>query len=495
MADPGGDPRMTPQANLRPEELPEALNGQLEAPAQETAEVTELMRLGIQRYQANDFEGAVRIFKMLVGATPDRALSWNHLSLALISLDRRQEAVAALRRSLKIDPRQAQTWNSLASALTHLGLYAEADAACGAALTYDLESAAGWEIRAIARTGLNDFPAATEAFLKVLDLDGPSAPLCANLGAAMLKCGRFEDAAVALSAAARLDPAGDGRQDEGAEALGLANRLAGELAEPAAATDAQTDRLYKTALLLLDQTDRADAAVRVAEAWAARRPDNIEALHLRDSVTARPVDRQPAELVAQRFDEMAEDFDATLIGRLGYDGPGRLAALLTPQTLPAGGLDVLDLGCGTGLCAGVLKPYARQLVGVDLSGKMLAKAQERGLYDRLDLADLVEALAGPPGQWDLICAFDTFPYLGALGEVFAATALALRPGGWFAFSTEHGQGDDYLLRGNGRYAHGAAYIEAVAGDRFDIVLREEAMLRREGGRAVDGGYYLLRLRA
>ena len=487
MAELGGDPRMTPQPKARLQDV--------QAPIQETAEVTELMRLGIQRYQADDFEGAVRIFKMLVGATPDRAVSWNHLSLALISLDRRQEAVAALRRSLEIEPRQSETWNSLASALTHLGLYAEADAACGAALTYDLESAAGWEIRAIARTGLNDFPAATEAFLKVLELAGPSAPLCANLGAAMLKCGRFADAAVALSAAARLDPDGEAIGEARQLSAFIVSAIDGELAEPTQATDAEIDRLYKTALLLLDQADQAQAAARVAEAWARRRPDNIEALHLRDSATARPVDRQPAELVAQRFDEMAEDFDATLIGRLGYDGPGRLNALLTPQGLPAGALDVLDLGCGTGLCASVLKPYARRLIGLDLSGKMLDKARERNLYDRLDLADLVEALAGPSGQWDLICAFDTWPYLGGLGEIFEAAALALRPGGWFTFSTEHAAGDGVTLHGNGRYAHGAGYIETLAAGRFEIVAHEVAMLRREGGRIVDGGYYLLRLRA
>ena len=481
---------MTPQHEARPEDF----DRRLKTPAQETAEVTELMRLGIQRFQADDFEGAVRIFKMLVGATPDRALSWNHLSLALISLDRRQEAVAALRRSLEIDPSQTETWNSLASALTHLGLYAEADAACGAALNYDAESVTGWQIRAMARSGLNDFPAAAEAFKRVIELEGPSGALCANLGATLLKCGRFHEAALALDIAATLDPA-----EAIAEARALADlavaAIAGDLdAQPALASDAEADKLFKTALLLLDAAGRHEASVRVAEAWATRRPDNVEARHLFNAVAARPVDRQPAELVAQRFDEMAEEFDEALLNRLGYDGPGRLRALLEPQALPEGGLDVLDLGCGTGLCAAALKPYARRLVGVDLSGGMLAKARERDLYDALELADLVETLAGPQAQWDLIVAFDTFPYLGGLRDVFEAVAAALRPGGWFAFSTEHIAGDKALLHGNGRYAHGDRYIADLAAGRFDLIAHQVAMLRREAGRAVDGGYYLLRLR-
>ena len=36
-------------------------------------------------------------------------------------------------------------------------------------------------------------------------------------------------------------------------------------------------------------------------------------------------------------------------------------------------LDVLDAGCGTGLCGPLVAPYARRLVGVDLSEAMLAR--------------------------------------------------------------------------------------------------------------------------
>ena len=38
---------------------------------------------------------------------------------------------------------------------------------------------------------------------------------------------------------------------------------------------------------------------------------------------------------------------------------------------------MLDAGCGTGLCGPLIAPHARRLVGVDLSGQMLAHARER----------------------------------------------------------------------------------------------------------------------
>ena len=460
--------------------------------APESAEVTEMLRYGLQRFEAGDFAQAARVFEALVGATPQRALSWNHLALALVSLGRHEDAAAALRRSLEIDPAQVETWNSLAGALLRLGLNHEAEAACAAALTLDPTSATAWQLRAMARTALNDFAGAAEAFSHSIVLEGESAPLCANFGASLMKCGRFEEAAAALTRAVALDPT--------ASPIGEAKTLcdvmlAAIAGAPLDAAEADVDRVFKTGLLLLDSAGRRDAAIRVGEAWAERRPDNVEALHLRDALLARPVERQPPALVAQRFDELAEDFDEHLLVRLGYEGPEQLRALIAGRIAPDGRLDVLDLGCGTGLCGEVLRPAARTLVGVDLSSGMLAKARGRGLYDRLELADLLDVLGQDEGAWDMVVAFDTFPYLGALEEVFAAAARALKPGGWFAFSTEAGADGDYVLQGNGRYAHAAAYIAHLAAGRFALEAQTTAMLRREAGRALDGGYFLLRLAA
>jgi predicted TPR repeat methyltransferase len=469
--------------------LAHALALQTEAAArdpQETAEVTDLTRHGLQRFQAGDYVQASRIFTALVGASPTRALSWNHHALALIALERREEAAEALRRSLEIDPAQAEAWESLASILIPLARHEEAEAAARAVLALDSGRSSAWQVIAMARTATNDFIAAAQAFAEAIAIEGQSAGLCANLGVSLLKCGRFESAAVALAQALTLEPA----SGPIAEAKQLADLI---LAAQSGTLDGDgPDSLFKTAILLLDAAGERAAAARIAEHWAQRRPGDVEAEHLRDALLARPLDRQPAELVARSFDTLAETFDEHLTERLGYDGPARLAVLLAACGAADGGREVLDLGCGTGLCAGVLRPYAHNLVGVDLSGGMLGKARERDLYDRLDQADLLEALAGDAGRWDLIVAFDTFPYLGDLQAVFAGVAAALKPGGWFAFSTEDAPGDGYVLRGNGRFAHGADYVAALAAGRFEIVTRATDMLRREAGRAVAGGYYLLR---
>ncbi|THD64689.1 methyltransferase domain-containing protein [Phenylobacterium sp.] len=453
---------------------------------QETAEVTDLTRHGLKRFQAGDYAQASRIFTALVGASPGRALSWNHHALALIALERREEAAEALSRSLEIDPAQAEAWESLASILMPLARHAEAEAAARAVLALDSRRSSAWQVIAMARTAANDFIAAANAFAEAIAIEGPSAGLCANLGVSLLKCGRFGEAAVALASALDLEP--------GSAPIAEAKRLADLILAARAGTveGDGPDSLFKTAILLLDAAGERAVAARVAGHWAELRPDDMEARHLRDALLARPLDRQPPELVARSFDTLAETFDEHLTERLGYDGPARLGALLAACGAADGGRDVLDLGCGTGLCSGVLRPYARSLVGVDLSGGMLAKARERGRYDALEQADLTEALAGDTGRWDLIVAFDTFPYLGDLAPAFAGVAAALKPGGWFAFSTEDAEGDGYVLRGNGRFAHGPDYVAALAAGRFEIVTRATDMLRREAGRAVAGGYYLLR---
>ena len=321
----------------------------------ETAEVTDLVRHGLRRFQAGHYEQAARIFTALVGGAPHLALSWNHHAMALISLDRQVEAERALRRSVEIDPTQPQAWNSLASVLAQLGRFEEAEAACRAALAVGGETGSAWQIVAMARTAQDDFPAAAEALARAVELDGQSASLCANLGAALLKCGRFDEADAALAAAVAFEDS----TPPIAEAKRLSGLIVSALAGTLDAPQDTPDDHFKTALLLLDAGGERAAAIRVAEAWVARKPAPVEAQHLYDALLARPVDRQPADMVAQRFDAVAETFDAHLVEKLGYDGPAQLAALLAACGEPKGAFDILDLGCGTGLCAEAVTPYSR----------------------------------------------------------------------------------------------------------------------------------------
>ncbi|MEO8740359.1 MAG: tetratricopeptide repeat protein [Casimicrobiaceae bacterium] len=204
----------------------------------------------------------------------------------------------------------------------------------------------------------------------------------------------------------------------------------------------------------------------------------------------RSTDRAPDSWVRATFDNFAPTFEAKL-QELRYDAPRQLAAMLSTHT--AGPLDILDLGCGTGLCGVALAERKRSLVGVDLSTRMLAQARLHGLYDELHAGE-VHAWLGEmaPLRFDAAIAADVLIYIGALEELFRDVARVLRVGGWFAFSTEESETADFSLRASGRYAQSQAYIRRVAGLAFSVIAAESTIIRMESGKPINGRLYLLR---
>ncbi|RED48137.1 tetratricopeptide repeat protein [Aestuariispira insulae] len=236
-------------------------------------------------------------------------------------------------------------------------------------------------------------------------------------------------------------------------------------------------------------------AARIARDWVKRFPDNPDAAHMGAAVGGlTPPEKAVEAYVADVFDVFAQDFDQKL-EELGYCAP-QLLETLVKQHLPEGitGLDILDAGCGTGLCGPLLKPLANRMDGVDLSSGMLEKAADRGLYDDLAEEELVAFLKSRRGQYDLVVAADVLCYFGALEEAFAATHDSLRSGGTFAFSLEtRPDTARYHLHPSGRYSHEQDYVlSAIRAVGFVIENYDRAVLRSEYGEDVKGLILLAR---
>lgn len=186
------------------------------------------------------------------------------------------------------------------------------------------------------------------------------------------------------------------------------------------------------------------------------------------------------------FDQYASKYDEHLTDFLAYRGPEILGAALSPWLGDGNDLRVLDLGCGTGLCAPMLRPYASELVGVDLSEKMLDKARACGLYDRLEPEEACAYLQGRADAFDVIVAGDVLVYIGELDALFQAACRSLHRGGFFAFTVEKGE-SRYSLGSNGRYRHSPDYIEATARHAgFTVRTLEGANVRHENQNPVPG---------
>lgn len=247
-------------------------------------------------------------------------------------------------------------------------------------------------------------------------------------------------------------------------------------------------RLLALAYCVIGQPDK---AVIVCEEWLKSEPDDPVARHTLAAVSGRDVPTRASDAYVQKtFDSFAASFEAKL-ATLHYQAPALVAAALADAGLPAArALDVLDAGCGTGLCGPLVAPYARWLVGVDLSEGMLKHAREKNVYDELVRSELTAYLQDRHDSFDLIVTADTLVYFGALKDVAVAAAGALRSGGRLIFTVEEATEADasstYGIKPHGRFNHQAQYVERVlidAGLTADIA---RAALRMESGAPVAG---------
>ena len=224
--------------------------------------------------------------------------------------------------------------------------------------------------------------------------------------------------------------------------------------------------------LAADEHDRQGAAVRLAR------------------LGALPPVAMPTAYIRSLFDGYAPGFEDSLVGRLGYRGPDLLIDALSRVGLLTRFPSVLDLGCGTGLAGGAIRPNAKLLTGVDLSPRMLEAARDKGVYDRLVETECMtflreEALAG--ARHDLILAADVFIYFHELMQVPRFAVPVMTPGALIAFSVETHDGDGVILRDTLRYAHGEAHVRhAIAQGGLDLLCLESAPARNEKGDPVPG---------
>jgi len=245
-------------------------------------------------------------------------------------------------------------------------------------------------------------------------------------------------------------------------------------------------------LRFLSRADDAIAAYRQALALGAD-AESINFYLAGLGVRALPA-TSPQHFVTSLFDNYADNFEHDLVKNLNYHSPDVLAGTIkryAPSLSPSPGLDIVDLGCGTGLMGNLLCPLAKSLTGVDLSENMLQKARQRQIYDRLVCGELTAFLQTHDQSFDLAVATDVFIYVGDLAPVFPAVRRALRARGLFCFSVEATDEPGFVLRSTLRYAHSAGYLQNLAGEhRFDIEAIEPQVIRR-GVEGDIGGYHVI----
>lgn len=459
--------------------------------------------LGVIERQQGDPRRAAELIEAALHVDPNQARAHCNLGAALQDLGQPERALASYDAALRLDPQYALAWDNRGNTLRRLGRAVDALASYERALLLRPDYAEAWCHHAILLQDLGRFADAASSAERALAVRPKYADALLALGNACQALERQTEAIAAYDAALALGGRADLWCARGA-ALKKSNRLIEALASYDQALRLRPDyalaaHYRANALRALGRDEEARQAYRRALALGA---DPVE---IRFALAALGEGDVPAAAppayVKELFDQYAGHFDRHLVEVLGYRTPKLLGELLGRHGVAANGsLDVLDLGCGTGLCAPILRPLARTLSGVDLSSKMLDKARELALYDQLVCADIATWLEGRRRAWDLVLAADVFVYFGDLAPVFGNVRAALRPGGLFAFSCEvqensceSREGDGYAITISNRYAHAPTYVEAQArAAGFDLLAMEPAVLRHEHGADVHGRLVLLR---
>ncbi len=124
------------------------------------------------------------------------------------------------------------------------------------------------------------------------------------------------------------------------------------------------------------------------------------------------------------------------------------------------GLSVLDLGCGYGWhCKYAADNGAAQVLGIDLSKKMLGVAREKNADEKIRYRHCgIEEYEYPAETWDLVVSNLVLHYIADLETVFCNVYKTLKPGGVFLFNVEHpvftaGVGQDWVYDEDGTPKH------------------------------------------
>jgi predicted TPR repeat methyltransferase len=419
----------------------------------------EAISIAIRMQQNEQWKAAEDIYCRVLEVEPDFADAVHFSGVLAHQQGRSEQAIALIERSLELEPNRADWYSNLGIVLRDRMKLDEAAAAFRRAIARDPNHVNAHNNLGVVLRAQGHLVDAEAAYRAAIRVDPDNSDAYTNLGILLNGQKRTHEAVVCFCKVITFKP----KHPEARRLLALAHCTLGEV----------------------------DKAVEVFEEWLKEEPDHPIARHMLAACSGRDVPPRASDgFVEKTFDSFAASFDSKL-EKLLYRAPALVAEMLAGSNIEASkSLDVLDAGCGTGLCGPLIAPYARRLVGVDLSTRMLAQAKARKVYDELFKVELTAYLRDCPGSFDVIVSADTLVYFGPLQDVVVASADALRPGGRLIFTVEQlsgaGSGAGYSISHHGRYCHSREYVERVlagANLRPEIV---PAQLRLEAGDPVPG---------
>jgi predicted TPR repeat methyltransferase len=482
----------------------------------------------LKHYQNGRFDDAERLSVSITQEFPKHQFGWKVLGVVLQQTGRVIDSLTAMQKSIQLAPQDAEAHSNLGNTLKELGRLDEAEASYTQAIALKPDYAEAHSNLGNTLKELGRLDEAEASYTQAIALKPDYAEAHSNLGNTLKELGRLDEAEASHTQAIALKPdlaeahsnLGNtlkelGRLDEAEASYTQAIALKPDYAEAhynLGGTLQELGRLdaaeasYRKAIALnpdlaeahsnlgstLQKLGRLDEAEASYTQVIVLKPDFGEAKHMLAALTGETTTTAPRDYVEVLFDNYAAKFESSLVDNLEYKIPKVIAEMIRKDSKFGLLGSIMDLGCGTGLFGMEIKQFCEHLEGIDLSRKMLDKAKEKNVYNKLIKQDIADYLSNAILNFDYFISTDVFVYIGDLSDVFRLIKSRNKTGGKLAFSTEDYDGDGFFLEQSGRYSHSKKYIESLC-NTFGYELRhfETQALRKSKNQYISGGLYLL----
>ena len=456
----------------------------------------------LENYENKRFDLVENLAQKYIQKYPDHQLSWVLLGSIFKQTGRYQESLITDQKWASFSPGDAEVHSNLGDTLKELGRLLEAVASYKKAIAIKPDySEVHYKIGNSLRE-LGQLEDAAVSYLKSIEIDSSFAESYSNLGITLAQLGRLTESVANYEKAIAIKP-------DYAEAH---NNLGVTLRKLGRQKDAES--CYRKAILIKPNYAQAyfnlgntlkelgsleDALNNYKIAIAIEPSFSEKCEHIIATINGHNPLRANDAYVAELFDGYAKNFDSSLVGPLNYKTPTIIAnylkLLITSKNTK---LDILDLGCGTGLAGEALIGLAKNLVGIDLSKEMLKLANAKNIYNRLVQAEIHHAISNEKDEsFDVVVSSDVFVYIGDLKDIFDGVYNILRAGGFFAYSVEALNSIDniekifpsseYQLNDTGRYSHSSTYLmNLIDPKQFTLHKMKFEQIRLEKGLPVMG---------
>jgi predicted TPR repeat methyltransferase len=434
---------------------------------------------------------------------------FRNLGSAYQSNGNAQMAFASFQQAVQLDPSDAMVYLKLAFFYEDFAKMDWDDAGDHAerCYRYYLENVDAEDTSILTRLGNllvreHRSGAAVDTYEKVLSLDGTLHNVWFNKAHAHIKLGQNKAAMESLRRTLELDP-------NVAAAAHMLKALSADESQSVSVTDEQYIR------------DLFDEYGKDYDA------------HVKKLLYSAPrvVRQELARIYKGRFNIAEDEVRGVPAGV--DDGGG--CTVVVPTIKINNTLDILDLGCGTGLAGAWLKDYANTLTGVDLSEGMAAVARKKLIYKDISVTSIDQYLRDidpATHNFDLVVAVDVLSYIGELEGLFRSVSRVMRPDAHFAFTVEaiskdarqgvnvdeeeardalvpartqidpevevaakNGQHRGFQLLRSGRFGYAKAYVDGVLGAMeegdIEVVLSRQFSPRLDAGNPVPGYLYVV----